>query len=62
MIIVSIRLGELEVEVHSSESHPDHLNDINNRAISAFTQALSAAQELQASVYGDEFGELPEED
>jgi hypothetical protein len=62
MIIVSIRLGELEVEVHSSDSHPDHLNDINNRAVTAFTRALGAAQELNASVYGNEFGELPEEE
>ena len=59
---MSIRLGELEVEVHSTESHPDHLNDINNRAISAFTQALSAAQELQTSIYGNEFVELPDEE
>jgi hypothetical protein len=54
MVYVTIRLGELEVTVQSTESHPDHLNDLTNRAIIAFTNALSVAKETGVSLYGDE--------
>ena len=60
MILVGIRLGELEVEIQSDQSNPDHLDDITNRAIVAFTNAVAVATESQLSIYGDEL-ESPEE-
>lgn len=54
MVGVFIRLGELEVEVHSTESHPDHLNDLANRVIQAFDAALTSCSKYGQSVYGDE--------
>ena len=54
MIVVSIRLGELEIEVSSDQTHPDHLTDITNRAITAFHNAVATSREAQFSVYGDE--------
>jgi hypothetical protein len=62
MISISIRVGELEVNVQSTDSHPDHLTDMNNRAISAFKSALETAHTLNASIYGDEFADYPDEE
>jgi hypothetical protein len=40
MISVVVRAYELEVEIQSSESFPDHLDDICNRATKPFAEAI----------------------
>ena len=42
MVSVRIQAYELEVEISSTETHPDHLNDLCNRAIIAFDRALAS--------------------
>lgn len=62
MVFVTIRLGELEVCVQSTESHPDHLDDLTNRAIAAFANILPVCTDSGVSLYGDEPEiDLPEE-
>lgn len=61
MVYVTIRLGELEVSLQSTESHPDHLDDLTNRAIIAFSRAVPICTQAGISFYGDEPDiELPE--
>jgi hypothetical protein len=51
MISVRIRAYELEVEVQHSESHPDALTDVANRAITAFQMAVSTLQASEIALF-----------
>jgi len=51
MISVRIRAYELEVEVQSSESHPDALTDAANRATTAFVMAINTMKASEIELY-----------
>jgi hypothetical protein len=54
MISVTISAWSLEVNVQSSEDHPDALTDITNRATSAFASALASMKATDVPLYDTE--------
>ena len=60
MLIVRIAAYELIVEIQSDASYPDHLQDIANRATSAFRDAVESMQQAHIPIGGAD--ELPESD
>lgn len=61
MISVTIRAYDLMVIVESSESHPDHLTDLCNRATSAFMFAVTTMKTNEIPIMNaDEISDLDE--
>ena len=59
MISVRIRAWALEVEITSTDSFPDHLDDLVNRALVAFRNSTTILQETKIPMFDPE---LPDED
>ena len=59
MVSIRIRAWALEVEVTSSESFPDQLDDMVNRALTAFKNSARVMQETRIPLFDPE---LPDED
>ena len=62
MISVRIRVWALEVEIQSTESHPDHLTDLVNRASRTFAEALASLEAEDLPIYDPELADPDEED
>jgi len=54
MISVVVRVYDLEVEIQSSESFPDHLDDICNRATKLFAEAIETMKESEIALTGED--------
>jgi len=62
MFNIRIQAYELCVEIQSSEAYPDALNDICNRAVSAFTSAVATLDAIDIPIAGaDQLPELDED-
>lgn len=61
-ISVRIQAFELEVEIQSTESHPDHLDDICNRAVTAFKKSVETMKLTGVSLYDPEFNNEDEDE
>lgn len=59
MVSIRIRAWALEVEVTSTDSFPDHLDDMVNRALMAFKNSARVMQDTKIPLFDPE---LPDED
>ena len=55
MIAIRIRAYAVTVELESSESYPDALSDLANRATQAFTAALATMRASEIPIYNPEY-------
>ena len=51
MISIKIKAYELEVEVQSSETYPDALSDLVNRATSAFAMCVATMKSADIEIF-----------
>jgi hypothetical protein len=59
MIAIRIQAYHVIVEAESSESHPDAMTDLTNRAVEAFASALATMKLTEIPIFDAEFD--PEE-
>ena len=57
MISIRIRAWALEVEVQSSETHPDALDDAMGRATDAFANAVATLETNRVPLFDPEFAD-----
>ena len=62
MIAVTIRAWGLMVQVEATESYPDAAQDIANRAVEAFAEAVNIMQKSEVPIFDPELADPDGED
>ena len=61
MISVRIRAWALEVEITSTDSFPDHLDDMTNRAVKALKDSTKILKETDIPLFDPDLPDIDEE-